>query len=57
MGATLPSGYRGSELTILMASHFAWEKIPDQLAAMVAESGASATRATPGRPPSRDLNE
>jgi pimeloyl-ACP methyl ester carboxylesterase len=42
-GRYLAERIPGSELTILTASHFAWEEIPDQFAAMVAESAASAT--------------
>jgi pimeloyl-ACP methyl ester carboxylesterase len=41
-GRYLAERIPGSELTILTASHFAWEEIPDQFAAMVAESVASA---------------
>ena len=33
-----------SELTILPASHFAWEEIPDQFAALVADSVAAAEK-------------
>jgi pimeloyl-ACP methyl ester carboxylesterase len=42
-GRYLAERIPGSELTILTASHFAWEEIPDQFAAMVAESAASTT--------------
>jgi pimeloyl-ACP methyl ester carboxylesterase len=42
-GRYLPERIPGSELTILTAGHFAWEEIPDQFAAMVTESVASAT--------------
>lgn len=42
-GRYLAERIPGSELTILTAGHFAWEEIPDQFAAMVAESAASAT--------------
>jgi pimeloyl-ACP methyl ester carboxylesterase len=36
-GRYLAERIPGSELTILAAGHFAWEEIPDQFAAMVAE--------------------
>lgn len=42
-GRYLAERIPGSELTILTACDFAWEEIPDQFAAMVAESAASAT--------------
>ena len=35
---TLAERIPGSELTILPASHFAWEEIPDQFAALVTDS-------------------
>ena len=37
-----------SELTILPASHFAWEEIPDQFAALVADSVAAADKGPDG---------
>ena len=37
-----------SELTILPASHFAWEEIPDQFAALVADSVAAAEKRPDG---------
>ena len=36
-GRYLAERIPGSELTILPAGHFAWEEIPDQFAALVAE--------------------
>ena len=40
-GRYLTERIPGSELTILAAGHFAWEEIPDQFAAMVAEWAAA----------------
>jgi pimeloyl-ACP methyl ester carboxylesterase len=40
-GRYLAERIPGSELTILQAGHFAWEEIPDQFAALVAEWTAS----------------
>jgi pimeloyl-ACP methyl ester carboxylesterase len=40
-GRYLAERIPGSELTILAAGHFAWEEIPDQFAALVAEWTAS----------------
>ncbi len=40
-GRFLAERIPGSELTILSAGHFAWEEIPDQFAALVAEWTAS----------------
>jgi pimeloyl-ACP methyl ester carboxylesterase len=40
-GRYLAERIPGSELTILAAGHFAWEEIPDQFAAMVAEWAAA----------------
>jgi pimeloyl-ACP methyl ester carboxylesterase len=40
-GRYLAERIPGSELTILSAGHFAWEEIPDQFAALVAEWTAS----------------
>ena len=40
-GRYLAERIPGSELTILTAGHFAWEEIPDQFAAMVAEWAAA----------------
>ena len=40
-GRYLTERIPGSELTILAAGHFAWEEIPDQFAAMVAERAAA----------------
>jgi pimeloyl-ACP methyl ester carboxylesterase len=37
-GRYLAERIPGSELTILPAGHFAWEEIPDQFAALVADS-------------------
>jgi pimeloyl-ACP methyl ester carboxylesterase len=36
-GEYLAGRITGSELTILPASHFAWEEVPDQFAAIVAD--------------------
>jgi pimeloyl-ACP methyl ester carboxylesterase len=36
-GEYLAERIPGSELTILPASHFAWEEVPDQFAAIVAD--------------------
>ncbi len=47
-GRYLAERIPGSELTILPASHFAWEEIPDQFAALVADSVAAAERGLTG---------
>ncbi len=47
-GRYLAERIPGSELTILAAGHFAWEQIPDQFAAIVADC---VTRAETGRRP------
>ena len=36
----------GSELTVLPASHFAWEEIPDQFAALITDSVTEAENRT-----------
>ena len=41
-GRYLAERIPGSELTILEAGHFAWEELPDQFAAIVADSVATA---------------
>ena len=43
-GRYLAERIPGSELTILPAGHFAWEEIPDQFAALVADSVARAEK-------------
>ena len=43
-GRYLAERIPNSELTILPASHFAWEEIPDQFAALVADSVAAAEK-------------
>jgi pimeloyl-ACP methyl ester carboxylesterase len=45
-GRYLADRIPGSELTILPASHFAWEEVPDQFAAMVADWVARAETGT-----------
>jgi pimeloyl-ACP methyl ester carboxylesterase len=37
-GSYLAERIPGSELTILPASHFAWEEVPDQFAALIADA-------------------
>ena len=47
-GRYLAERIPGSELTILTAGHFAWEEIPDQFAAIVADQVARP--GPPGQP-------
>jgi pimeloyl-ACP methyl ester carboxylesterase len=50
-GKYLAERIPGSELTILPASHFAWEEVPDQFAAIVADwvTRAETGTARPGQ--------
>ena len=47
-GSYLADRIPGSVLTILAAGHFAWEEIPDQFAALVADWVARAASGTTG---------
>ena len=47
-GRYLAERIPGSELTILAATHFAWEEIPDQFATLVADWVAPPRRGPPG---------
>jgi pimeloyl-ACP methyl ester carboxylesterase len=43
-GRYLAGRIPGSELTILPAGHFAWEEVPDQFAALIADGVARAEK-------------
>jgi len=45
-GEYLAQRIPGSRLTILPASHFAWEEIPDQFSALIADSVTEAENRT-----------